>query len=519
MTCSCGNAGRRATVPATSPARLFVFSDDERIGRQLELLGHTVFVVRPSRHPEGATEAMLTRFRADAVVTDRADGRFGDLPRIDVRLPDTCDDCAPMAHQPAIAERLTVAVAGVAASGDHNRRNVIISGYYGAKNTGDNLLLEAIAQALTAADPSVHVSVAATNPTEVERSHGLPAYARKDLHLITPHLDSCTAFVLGGGGLWNDYNFNELGGVTALFDHPIASIPGWTQTQLLAQLLGVQTCAFGLGVGPLSDDGARKLVQLAASGMQLIVVRDDTSRHLLDELGVHADVAPDPVYGLTLPDGVPPVSSRRYIALNLRDWQFSNADYLAQLRDALVTWCRRESGAIVGVPMQPSDVKTLQSFLATLPDGIDHSVLRWQHDPTEAIDVLRSSLFVIAMRLHTCLIAHRLQRAVVGLAYDPKVREHFEELGRAPLALELTSSAEQMGDAIAEAMHGLPANTITRINELETAACAGLHELAQRVASLPPKRIPETRTYPRVPAPVSAAEPATRKGFLGRVRG
>ena len=515
MGCTCANNGRQSVQLTTRPHRLFVFSDDERIGRQLELLGHSVFVVRPARHPEGATTAMLDRFHADGVITDRTDGSFGSLPRMTVRIPTPCPDCAPHAHQPAIADALTDAVAALPATGSTNRRNVIISGYYGAKNTGDNLLLESIAQALTAVDPSIEVSVAATNPIEVERAHGLPAFSRKDLDTIAPHLDTCSAFVLGGGGLWNDYNFNELGGVAALFGSPIASIPGWTQTQLLAQSLGVRTHAYGLGVGPLTDEGARALVHLAAVGMDSITVRDAASVALLAELDIAADVAPDPVYAWNLPTADAPPVLHRYVAVNLRDWQFAEAGYLARLRSAITDRCRETGAGVVGVPMQPSDVKTLQAFLGTLPDDVDTTTLRWQHDPLPIISALAHADVVVAMRLHTCLLAHRLGRGVVGLCYDPKVTEHFRELGREAVALPLDCDEASMVTAIRTAADGVPTATTKRITALESAARAGLQALAERIATTVPKQVPADRNYARMTQPIAAP----RKGFLRRLRG
>lgn len=516
MSCTCANAGAAWPAPDSTPARLMVISDDERIGEQLALLGHTVFTVRPSRHPDGPTPAMLTRFAPDAVVGNAATSPVRDLPYIRVTIPDVCDDCVSRAHQPAIAAGLDDSLRALTArSGARDPRRVIISGYYGAKNTGDNLLLEAIARAIETHDPRVVISVAATNPTEVERAHGLPAYSRKDLPLITRHLDTCSGFVLGGGGLWNDYNFNELGGVAALFGTPIASIPGWTQTQLLARLLGSSTHGYGLGVGPLTDAGARELVHLAATGLHSLVVRDDESAAILRELDIDANVAPDPVYGLSLPNRAPAPVAEPYIALNLRDWQFDDDGYERELRAALAAWCRRTGYGIVGVPMQPSDVKTLQAFLAELPADIATTTLRWQHDPAQLLSALEHAAAVVAMRLHACLLAHRLGRGVVGLCYDPKVSQHFAQLHRDALALGLGADAQQIGTALDIAAQPLPGDVVAAIRAIEIASNAGLKALAQRIADAPPKRVLHDRRYD-APSPVATPAP---KGFLARMRG
>lgn len=520
MTCTCANAG--ATMPPrdSTPARLIFIGDDARIARQLRLVGHTVFHWRTSVHDGSPTDAVRQRFAPDAVVTDLQLDDTTDLPVIRVQAPTLCPHCTDLAHQPALAQHVVTALAAVTTrSGHPQARTVVISGYYGAKNTGDNLLLEAIAQSLMT-DPAVNIEVAATNPAEVERAHGFQSFSRKDLAVALPELDACSAFVLGGGGLWNDYNYNELGGTLALFDHPKASVPGWTQTQLLARILGAAVHGYGLGVGPLTDGGARELVRFAAQSMDSLVVRDSQSQRLLADLGVDSSVAPDPVYGLTLPEPAAAPLPGRYVALNLRTWNYADEQHRVSLRDALTQWCREHESAVVGVPMQPSDVKDLQAFLDQLPTDIPRVNLRWQHDPAAALGALAHADLVVAMRLHACLLAHRLRRPVVGLCYDPKVSMHFAELHRSEYALGLDADGNSIQSAMRTATAGLPTKAVERIATIEQAASEGLHELARRIAAAPVKQIPADRRYPPAsePEPESGAG-AERKGFLARMRG
>ena len=61
------------------------------------------------------------------------------------------------------------------------RPTVVVAGYYGAANAGDELILRAIAGRLARA--GVQPVVAAQSPSAVARTHGLPAFARVDVAL------------------------------------------------------------------------------------------------------------------------------------------------------------------------------------------------------------------------------------------------------------------------------------------------------------------------------------------------
>ena len=56
--------------------------------------------------------------------------------------------------------------------------DVLISGYYGFANSGDEALLEAIIYSLKKQKPDISISVLSKNPDETSRHHGIRSIGR-----------------------------------------------------------------------------------------------------------------------------------------------------------------------------------------------------------------------------------------------------------------------------------------------------------------------------------------------------
>ncbi|WP_336627640.1 polysaccharide pyruvyl transferase family protein [Micrococcus luteus] len=204
-------------------------------------------------------------------------------------------------------------------------RVVLVSGYYGAGNRGDELLLATLARTLEEGLEDVQVVVAANDPAAVERVHGLPAFARADLTAAEEHAARATAVVLGPGGHWHDYSVAAAGGLAGAFRGTRVSPAHMAQLPLLVAGYGGRVIVHGMGVGPLEDPAARAAVRLTGRVSHAVSVRDEASRALLEPLAADwpapVTVAPDVVYGLDLPQCAPAgAEDEGWIAVSLRPW-------------------------------------------------------------------------------------------------------------------------------------------------------------------------------------------------------
>lgn len=388
-------------------------------------------------------------------------------------------------------------------------KKVILSGFYGARNLGDEMILRSISSRLQEADPAIQVSVAAESPTRVEAAHGLQAFDRKSHTISGYQVKTASAVLLGGGGLWHDYTFERGGGLPALFTGGTISMAGFGILPMMGKVLEIPFHVVGLGVGPLTDPYARKTVKFLASQADSIYVRDPESAALLRSLPVDESrltVGPDSVYAIDLdvvepqvPDEVRRLREEGYtvVGLNLRPW--AQEDMLAvalRVRDALVALAGQlaEQGkklAVVALPMQAGDRMdrgAIGQVTRRLPKSIPSVFVDRQGEITleEYLGTLECCDAVLAMRLHAALIAHRVGVPVVGLCYDPKVYRHFAEVDRTVDGLDLTADAPAMTERLSSAIaDGLSAQSRELVAAHTRDARAALDVAVQAVAAAP----------------------------------
>ena len=379
--------------------------------------------------------------------------------------------------------------------------------------------------ALESSDPSVQVVVAAENPASLEVDHGLPAFPRRDHWEAGDRVRTASAVILGGGGLWHDYTFREAGGLASLFMGAGVSIAGTGILPLLGSIRDVPFYVTGLGVGPLNDQDARRLLRFVAAHAAEIVVRDGQSKEILDDvLGVPNKVSrsPDLVYGLDL-DELTPVEEvtnlrqgdRRIVAVNVRHWQREGGERVAATTaEALDLLAASHPIALVGVPMQIGPNRDHQAIAAVfdaMKVECPRFVLPLRATPGQVIWALAEADAVLAMRLHACLLAHRLGRPVTGIGYDVKVWNHFAEIGRADFCLPLAAAANEFTTALRAclAVPSLPTANRERIWALESESREHLRRLGSAIANLPARiatfELPDRP--PTKPAPATPEKP------------
>ena len=180
-------------------------------------------------------------------------------------------------------ERAEIVSATLAAP-DTAPRRVVVSGFYGARNLGDDLLLRSIADGIRERTPGPVEIVAAAHNAERVRAMGIDAFLRRDLEQARDAVAGGSAVILGGGGLWHDHTFAKAGGVPGWFSDNHISVTGLGVLPLMAKIFQRQLHVFGMGVGPLDDPDAQAVVRFIAEQADSITVRDDASAALLGRI-------------------------------------------------------------------------------------------------------------------------------------------------------------------------------------------------------------------------------------------
>ncbi|MBL8234369.1 MAG: polysaccharide pyruvyl transferase family protein, partial [Bryobacterales bacterium] len=173
---------------------------------------------------------------------------------------------------------------------------VVISGYYGYRNPGDEAILSVILDELRAAFPGVRVQVISGTPEETASTYGVEAIVWSDPVAIAKAVSEADFIITGGGGIFHDYGgFQEYG----LLTEGNWGIGFHVTAGLLAALFEKPHFLYSIGVGPLFSEQARQFVRAICESASLVTVRDEASAQLLAATGVdpgQIHVTADPAF-------------------------------------------------------------------------------------------------------------------------------------------------------------------------------------------------------------------------------
>jgi polysaccharide pyruvyl transferase CsaB len=388
----------------------------------------------------------------------------------------------------------------------HEKRKVQvgITGFYGHGNLGDELILSSLLTRARDIRPDLQFTVFTNSPARVQRDFGLRAIRLDDDNAITKLLGRMDATILGGGGLWHDYTFERAGGPMALFKPSKMSMGGYARPSFMIAATGAQFHVYGLGVGPLKSSTAREFAKFMSRQINTITVRDPGSAELLQSIPgweKEVRVAPDMVYAhpLDTEEAVPEIDeiagSLPVMLINLRPWSGADMErFLDQLASAISKVLKDKPHALIGLPMQegPShDYSALTALFERIDEPVPRRIIDWEGNPQIAIAAIRRADAVIAMRLHACLLAHRLEVPTLGLAYDPKLTAHFAELDRSRYCLPLSATAASIEQEVRHLLTDdgqLTADQRKFLRELEARAKHDLEWLLTQLPDAPRSR-------------------------------
>ncbi|MEC4815133.1 MAG: polysaccharide pyruvyl transferase CsaB [Scytonema sp. PMC 1069.18] len=287
---------------------------------------------------------------------------------------------------------------------------VLLSGYYGKGNGGDEALLATLLQMLP---PQVTPVVLSGNPKESSDRYGVEAHERMTFSTVIKAMRSCDAFIWGGGSLIQD----STSAISPLY---------YGGLMTLAQKMGLKTIAWAQGIGPLKRPVTRWLARQTFGGCTQLSVRDRISAQLLADWQIPFILAPDPVWALEAKPvpGLWNLPAPR-VAVTLRTHPQLTETRLANLTRALVDFQKATQTFILLLPFQKSeDLAIAQTIQLQLKDV---SQIMCLEEPQLLKGVYRGVEMVIGMRLHSLIMAAAEGCRCFALSYDPKVNRLMEE--------------------------------------------------------------------------------------------
>src|SRR5262245_58869930 len=82
---------------------------------------------------------------------------------------------------------------------------ILLAGYYGSGNTGDEAILASVLQDLRALRPGLEFIVVSASPTQTAARYAVRSISGSGIPAIIDAASESDAIVLGGGGVFHDY--------------------------------------------------------------------------------------------------------------------------------------------------------------------------------------------------------------------------------------------------------------------------------------------------------------------------
>ncbi|MBX9668771.1 MAG: polysaccharide pyruvyl transferase CsaB [Candidatus Obscuribacterales bacterium] len=360
------------------------------------------------------------------------------------------------------------------------RNLVVVSGYYGFDNLGDEAILEVIVRDLKRLVEPDEIVVLSQNPEETSATFGVKSVDRWNFGDIGTQFLNSRLFLSGGGGLYQDAS-------------SVKSVIYYTALAVLAYMRNVPQVVYAQGIGPLKSPISRLLTKVAMTSARAITIRDSASQQLLQSWNLKCTVTADPVWSLTptaLPSDVKSAlaavpKKAPLIGVSLRESAFLSEHDARNF--ARVVAEKLESGSVVvSLALQKQqDLALLSAFTEVLREkqitvlDIDTSALV---RPSQWMELLSHFDFVIGMRFHALLMALKSAVPCLGLAYDPKVEYLMQLFDQPCLSLakgDRESEFAELVDKVLSQRTELSKKAKKTAREQEELACQNFEVLAR----------------------------------------
>lgn len=291
-------------------------------------------------------------------------------------------------------------------------KKVLLSGYYGFDNAGDELVLREILSNIYKENPDAAVTVLSAQPKKTSHEFSVRSVNRWNPLTLLKEIISHNMIISGGGSLLQDATSRN--GILYYLGIIFAGI-----------LTGKSVYVFSQGVGPVTHRRNRILTRVLLNRTEGIFVRDEESLSFLKELGITKEIqlAADPVFLLPtvslekqqkIRDQLGLDKEKKIITVALRNWANQN-QVLEQVGKFLENFSREE-WEVVFLPMHyPEDMLAM----AAVEDS--GTMIRERLSLDDTIGLLASSSLVLGMRLHALIISASQGVPFISVSYDPKV--------------------------------------------------------------------------------------------------
>ena len=306
---------------------------------------------------------------------------------------------------------------------DHSH-NAIMVGYYGYGNRGDDALLYAIVNDMREQDPGFSPVVLSKKPKETTSDYGVKSINRFNIFAVLRAMKSAKLLIAGGGSLIQDVTSTR-------------SLMYYLGCLRTAKSKGLKVMLYANGLGPIIKKKNEKRSAAVLDRLDAITLRDKASYEYIKKLNITKPdiyLTGDPAFSLEISNsenaekllgkyGV----GGKFFVVSARYFEANSLGFAKGFAAMIDYISKTQSITPVFVAMQyTKDRKITCDIISTMKSKavfIDEDIAI-----DEILGIVSRSESVVAVRLHMLLFGAVMCKPILGLSYDPKVKNNISDM-------------------------------------------------------------------------------------------
>jgi polysaccharide pyruvyl transferase CsaB len=305
---------------------------------------------------------------------------------------------------------------------------ILISGYYGFNNIGDESILRAVIDNLQDRLENIEITVLSQDPVSTSEKYGVSSVNRKSIRSIITAVRQCDLLISGGGSLLQDVTSKK-------------SIIYYLMIMWMAQLFGKSIFIYSQGIGPINSALNRRLTARTLVKVRGIVVRDEASKEFLAEIGLNVNnvaVTADPVLRIKpasldigekilADEGIEISKEQMTVGFAIRERKLSS-EFVNELCIAIDRLIDEYDAQIVLIPFHYSEDVMLIEELERRLGGKVYSI-KHKYLTNEMLSIIGNMDVLVGVRLHALIHAAIMNIPMIAISYDPKINSFMKSVG------------------------------------------------------------------------------------------
>ncbi len=312
--------------------------------------------------------------------------------------------------------------------------DVMLCGYYGRRNLGDDMSLCALSNNLARVCGVKKKIILTTDAKATPIDNNTVCIHRFNLLKIFRYMKKTRMFILGSGSILQDSTSSR-----SMFYYLYILSKAIKKCQ--------RTMLYSNGVGPITRARYKERTCELLNRVMRTVVRDRQSYDFLTSIGVDESriaLAADETFTFdksAVEKSYPLEASKKYLGINLKYYNTSD-EFLSQFAEFIDTVAKNYKLTPILLPVHyGQDMPALKRLSAKL--SCQHILISGKLEHEKTLSILSQCEVSVLERLHSMIFSSIFEKPFIAIDYDPKVKSLCKELGCDDLIIPLDQFEKQ----------------------------------------------------------------------------